>query len=335
MENIFLPKKIKVGFQKREDTYSKLLAYVIYYDEKNKLRKEVSWSGWRDKKIDSQDFDNEPISGFVLNKKVGGYVTHWNPRQTYVRVFDPRGFEFEITIPNLLWILENSNSIKGKGLEGEFVYGWSGKDLLLVPTDSPDYKELDLYNKKIYNPEKIKKSDLIIGATYKFSNNENYVYMGHFLEYENYGDLIGAEIDKKHWFCSVNNFPEIIKKNNIHYCLYRYKSVPKIIEVVDKNCHVNFEKISMVLNEDIRYNPKHKFKKQISYLTFEEFIGRIKNNDRQYFWFKNFREKDVHIRQSYQNKNKYILGCDEKTLREIYDECKPIFITKKSLGENK
>lgn len=28
-------------------------------------------------------------------------------------------FEFEITIENLLYILENANPIKGKGLEGE------------------------------------------------------------------------------------------------------------------------------------------------------------------------------------------------------------------------
>lgn len=38
--NIFIPKKIKVGFQERSDTFTKKLAYVIYYDQKGKLRKE-------------------------------------------------------------------------------------------------------------------------------------------------------------------------------------------------------------------------------------------------------------------------------------------------------
>ena len=120
---IFLPKTIKVGYQNRSDTYTGRLAYVIYYDQQNKLRKERSWEGWRDNKIEPQEFSNEPTSGFVLNKKVGGYDTGWNHRQTYTRVYDPRGFEFEITIPNLLYILENANSIKGKGLEGDFIYG--------------------------------------------------------------------------------------------------------------------------------------------------------------------------------------------------------------------
>lgn len=138
---IFIPEQLMVGFQNRKDTFTGKLAYVIYYDEKGKLRKEHSWQNWRDRNIDPQELVNEPTTGFVLNKKVGGYCYHYDPRQTYVRVYDPRGFEFEITVPNLLWILENSDCIKGKGLAGEFVYGWDGAELLLVPVDSPEYKD--------------------------------------------------------------------------------------------------------------------------------------------------------------------------------------------------
>ena len=83
------------------DTYTKKLAYVIYYDQKNVLRKEKSWQGWRDNKIEPQEFTNEPTSGFVLNKKVGDYSNGWDHRKSYCRVFDPRNFEFEITIENL------------------------------------------------------------------------------------------------------------------------------------------------------------------------------------------------------------------------------------------
>ena len=188
--NIFIPSKINVGFQNRKDTYTGKLAYVIYYDEKGKLRKEPSWQSWRDKDIPNEVFDNEPIEGFVLNKKVGGNNYSWNPRKTYTRVYDPRGFEFEITIPNLLWILENCNCIKGKGLEGQFVYGWDGKELVLVPVDSPDYREIQEKNKVIYNNEFIKAKDLILGATYETLNGEKYVYMGKYdawdIEYNHY-----------------------------------------------------------------------------------------------------------------------------------------------------
>ena len=148
--NIFIPTKINVGFQNRSDTYTGKLAYVIYYDEKGKLRKEASWQNWRDEKIPNEIFENEPIEGFVLNKKVGGTRYSWNPRQTHTRIYDPRGFEFEITIPNLLWILENCDCIKGKGLQGRFVYGWDGKELVLVPINSPDYQKIQKKNKVVH-----------------------------------------------------------------------------------------------------------------------------------------------------------------------------------------
>ena len=35
--NIFIPKKINVGYQNRSDTYTGKLAYVIYYDEKGSV----------------------------------------------------------------------------------------------------------------------------------------------------------------------------------------------------------------------------------------------------------------------------------------------------------
>ncbi len=46
MSTIYLPKTIKVGYQERGGTYSGKLAYVIYIDEKGKVRKETSWESW-------------------------------------------------------------------------------------------------------------------------------------------------------------------------------------------------------------------------------------------------------------------------------------------------
>ncbi len=197
MDNIFIPKEIHVGFQNRSDTYTGKLAYVIYKDEKGKLRKETSWNSWRSKDIESLITENVPTEGFVLNKKAGDYNTGWNHRQAYTRVYDPRGFEFEITIENLLYILENTNSIKGKGLEGEFVYGWQGKELILIPTNSPDYKEIIKFNKIIHSNETIKAKDLKIGATYLTKQNEELIYIGKF-DYYDYEFTHNDEIDRNY-----------------------------------------------------------------------------------------------------------------------------------------
>ena len=185
MENIYLPETIKVGYQKRGGTYNGKLAYIIYIDEKGKVRKETSWNSWRDEKIEPNDFKNEPTEGFVLNKKVGGYSSGWDHRQTYTRVFDPRGFEFEITVENLLYILENCSCIKGKGLEGQFVYGWQGTELILVPCASPDYEKLSSFSKQVqeYKQTKVKAKELIFGAVYRNKQNEDLVYMERMDEY--------------------------------------------------------------------------------------------------------------------------------------------------------
>ena len=67
-----VPSKIKVGFQKRSDTYTGMLGFVITNNGKT-WQCEKSWNGWIDEKIPAQEYDNVPTSGFVLNKKVGGY----------------------------------------------------------------------------------------------------------------------------------------------------------------------------------------------------------------------------------------------------------------------
>jgi hypothetical protein len=180
---IFLPQKIKVGFQEREDTYTGKLGYVIYHDGKT-WRKEASWESWRSETPENSpmEFDNVPTEGFVLNKKAGGYSwSGWNPRQTYCRVYDPRGFEFEIDIPNLLYILENTNSYVGKGLEGNFVYGWDGKNLVLVPEKSPEYREMKSYTEK--QAVSFSKKSLIPGMCYLSKKLEEYLYLGEFKEY--------------------------------------------------------------------------------------------------------------------------------------------------------
>lgn len=227
MDKLFIPDKIKVGFQERKDTYTQKLAYVIYYDKAGKLRKEKSWESWRNKSIEPIEYSNVPTEGFVLNKKVGGYKSDWNFRQAYVRVYDPRGFEFEIDVPNLLYILANCDCSRGKGLEGQFVYSWDGTDLVLLPTSSPDFSKCTEYS--LLQNTKIKKKDLKVGYQYKTKDNEIVTYLGK-LDY--YYPLFGYDysyrnkialkgngyIKRDIWATEKNTFVEIeTKKLAIEY----------------------------------------------------------------------------------------------------------------------
>lgn len=197
---MMIPQKIKVGYQNRESTYTGKLAYVIYYDEKGKLRKEPSWRGWCDASLGDDEFDNVPMEGFVLNKKVGGYKSGWNFRGAYTRVFHPNGFEFEISVDNLLYILEHCDSIKGKGLQGEFVCAFEGKDIVLLPVDAPDYAKYKAHSDNLFNPQKITTKGLVIGNTYLHKNKEKRVYLGR------HADKKG---DKYHIFVTEGNLSDI------------------------------------------------------------------------------------------------------------------------------
>lgn len=175
-DHYFIPKTIKVGYQERRGTYTGRLAYVIYYDQKNKLRKETSWKGWCDPKIEANDFDNVPTEGFVLNKSVGGYKSDWNYRSAYFRVYDPRGFEFEITPENLLWILDWCTCSPGKGIEGKFVYGWAGDQLILIPCNTECYKICDEYSERMFVG--VTKDSLEPGSIYRLKTGNDLLYIG-------------------------------------------------------------------------------------------------------------------------------------------------------------
>lgn len=310
MSNIVIPPKINVGFQNRKDTYTGKLAYVIYFDDKGKLHKEPSWNGWRDEKIPNEIYENEPLEGFVLNKKAGGYKSGWDFRQTYARVYDPRGFEFEITVENLLWILESNNCIKGKGLEGKYIYGWSGGDLVLVPISSPDYVEIKRKNEIRQNNDFIKAKDLIVGATYRNINDEIYLYMGRYDCYststhydkERVRDGYSFQEDKYCYdgLCEIFSYKYSgkqycflqLRSENLLDTVYssyvnRWKSIPKkFIECVDATCHPNYKEW---FEKYIESNPSFSlpdFSKteiiDVSYEDFESYLGKNQNEDNRY-----------------------------------------------------
>lgn len=318
--NIFIPEKIKVGFQNRNDTYTKKLAYVVYYDTKGVLRKEKSWEGWRDKKIEPLEFENKPMSGFVLNKKAGGYSSGWNHRQTYVRVYDPRDFEFEIDITNLLYILENSNSIKGKGLEGEFVYGWDGKDLVLLPTSSPDYIELSTFNDTLHNPENLKAKDLVLGGTYLKSNNEEVIYLGYFDYYDEWnGSLKG----KHHYFWNETGYKDF----------EIFKSLSnKIIKTVNSIPVPNYADLISKLEDKTFYSPIDEPKTKYIPISLETFKAQFKDGYKEFYSDNGGGINAYRLDKEYYNKGTYKVMLsksyervlEKATLDEVFEKFKPM-----------
>lgn len=181
--NLYIPKKIHVGFQNRDDTYTGKLAYVIYEDEKGVLRKKDSWEGWRDKKIKEVVLDNEPTR-FVFNKGVQRYG-YFGSGRSVMRVYDNRDFEFEISIENLVGILMHSD-ISKRDIVEECVFAWAGKDLVLLPINSEEYRASVEYTDK--QSLKVSTKDLVKGYLYEKKKSDGHLmYMGHMEFYDRNG----------------------------------------------------------------------------------------------------------------------------------------------------
>lgn len=224
---MYIPKTIKVGYNERPDTYTKKLAYVTYMDDKGVHRKKNSWDSWRNHKLGCDDFDNEPTSGFVLNKGVGGVRHSYgrNARNEYIRIYDPRNFEFEISVENLLFILQECSSIKGKGLEGDFVYSWSGTQLVLLPVSSAEYQECVKHTER--QKVKFDKSQIAEGCTYIMKDGTKVVYLGH-LHYHNttpWSKDNLCTISKKHVFANLED-GEFIAESGFKNIAERISSDP-------------------------------------------------------------------------------------------------------------
>lgn len=246
-KQLYIPENIKVGYQDRKGTYTGRLAYVVYYDHKKVLRKEGSWNSWRDHKIDPSDFTNVPTEGFVLNKGVGGTRESygWDARNEYIRVYDPRGFEFEISVANLLFILQENSCSPGKGLEGQYVYAWDKKELVLLPANSQDFKSCKEFT--TLQSQKVKVKELILGATYQTKNQNNLVYLGRFNYYEYSGGSYTVEYgnqSKIFLFWDVNESKFSILKN-----------IQSIAVLVDENVHHEYAKLVDKYNQHNRSSP--------------------------------------------------------------------------------
>jgi len=60
---LYIPKKCKVGFQSRSDTFNGKLGYIIYHDVKI-WRKESSWESWRESYISPEEYEQKKQEDF-------------------------------------------------------------------------------------------------------------------------------------------------------------------------------------------------------------------------------------------------------------------------------
>ncbi len=282
----FIPTRLNVGFQDRADTLQKRLGYVTYFDEKGVMRKNESWERWRKKDIEPEQYDNVPTAGFLINKGITRTGFYWGGKTVKMRVYDPRGFEVEITMDNLAGIISHSVIDNGE-IKQECVYVWFGSELFLIPTNSEVYQKAAVNTAK--QNVKITKNELIIGGVYSLKKSSDTVtYVGHL----SYGDLSGynsycfdtgklatnQEINDLHNF---NSRDEIIRRIDIEiqqrsgYLNTENEEIQRVQNEYIAKLNIRKEELLSLQYRDIRtlrritFDKKHVFLKGDSFITLD------------------------------------------------------------------
>lgn len=217
---LFIPKKLRVGFKKRDGTADGLLSYVIYFDEKNKIRKETSFLSWIDEKIPTMDLDNNEISGFRILTNIKRNPYHFGDATEKVRIYDPRGFEFEISISNMIFLLDHGNIIDLE-YKTKCVFSWHKSDLILLPVNSVAHANNTEKQKLLGN--NLKEKDMIVGGSYSLKKSSNeLIYLGKYFYIQSYNysknkeELINT-LDKMNAkpAITIKQYSEILKEKYI------------------------------------------------------------------------------------------------------------------------
>lgn len=184
---IKIPDQCYVGFSIRSDS-SVPLGFMTPYEThsttgeplatcKKRMDQVDYWSGARYGKTNTglqpTIVDNKPMIGFRISRSLRrlGYGS----QNTYIRIEDPRGFELEITVSNLIMLTDN-NLIENGEILRECVWGRDGNENVLLPINSEPYLQATANTerqKSAVSSRQVKPGDTVL-----LKNGLQGIYMG-------------------------------------------------------------------------------------------------------------------------------------------------------------
>lgn len=134
---IRIPEQYYVGYRKQEDDLP--LGFATPHGTDSAAAKRMATvDSWSDNDNTRDIIDNVLVEGFKLGDSVRRYG--WGKGNVLWRIADPRGFELEISSPNLASILACTTIVNG-AIQGRCVWGRDGAVNVLLPEESEPYRE--------------------------------------------------------------------------------------------------------------------------------------------------------------------------------------------------
>jgi hypothetical protein len=135
--------KAYVGFVNRHTESGAPLGFLTPYGTDSAAQKRMatidSWVTRNKSSLKAVVIDNTPVSGFRIADAArrGGWRS---TKQTMIRIEDPRGFELEISVENMVRIMSENTVINGE-IMVPCMWGRDGTENVLLPTTSEPYQD--------------------------------------------------------------------------------------------------------------------------------------------------------------------------------------------------
>ncbi len=250
--NIKIPEQHYVTFQGREKNVP--IGFLTPFGTNSAARKRMatadSWAeGWGRKKeeIEAKTVDNVLMTGF----KVAHSVSRYSTSNVVWRILDPRGFELEISSPNMSDLIGIANIEKGE-IQERCIWARQGANNVLLTEEDPEYRQAVENSERVI--KKISLRDVKIGNTVVLLNGTVGQYLGcfHLVSmtddgyYSNDDSPAHVEIAKtpKHFFYIKGTGTKHREGNK---CLGI--SSPKISEVSDASTVLDIKDTERMINE--------------------------------------------------------------------------------------
>lgn len=169
-----LPEKWYVGFAARSQDDAPLGFMTPEGTDKAARNRKATVDGWRSKDIAPRTIENKKLTGFKLSESIRRYSS-WGSGNVKWRITDPRGFELEISSPNLMQILNCSTIEQGEILDA-CIWGREGADNILIPVTSNLYKTALEDTKR--QTMKVSMKDVKPGNKVTLQDGEKYIFLG-------------------------------------------------------------------------------------------------------------------------------------------------------------
>lgn len=225
---LYIPSEVTVGFKKLPDSFTGKKGFITYRElgnKQDKLFNQSNFDNFIDNSFETIQIKNKPLKGFVINKKITHEHNYFGQYST-ILIYHPDGFEFEISLSNLMTVMEYSD-IHSQEIQQKCILGWYRSYPVLMPINCPLYHEAKAQNSEILEVTDMNK-DLVPGRTYYSKKEKNLVYIGReeILKLPDFNNLQDIKSRQGHIFL----------KNN-----YEFVSLAKCQAAYSDEIHPDFE----------------------------------------------------------------------------------------------